>query len=190
MASKIDICNGALMHVGVQPISSFTDDIESARLCNQEYAKVRRSVLSEYPWSCAEKSLALALTTTNPVRTKYDFEYTLPGDLLQVKEWLPTGFKFEVEGNVVITNETDIVLVYTFDNDNPESYDALLVETFEYRLAARLAIPLREDKGLRDRLKEDAAGVLERAEIRDSKMSNNRTQDDPSFDQDVRNIVG
>ena len=139
-ASIISICNSALSKLGASRISSLTEQNKSARLCNEQYEKVRDDVLRSHNWNFATKRVALAVLATTPVY-EYDFEYNLPVDCLKVIEVYP-DIPFVIEGRKLLSNSNAVKIKYTYKNEDVYMYDANFLEALALKLAADLAYPL------------------------------------------------
>lgn len=190
MANKVSICNGALLHLGVEPITSLSDVIKPAQKCNQEYTKVRDKLLEMNDWTFAKKRVQLTSTGVTPIGNQYDTEFLLPSDRIHIIEYLPNFMQYEIEGDKLLTNESTVYCIYIYKNDNTSSYTPLFVELFELELASRLAYPLRQDKDLASMMVQKFNAAVDVAGLRDIKQQYDREQEDPAFDGDVRNTIG
>lgn len=98
MATDIDICNRALLSIGVQQIISALDqDSIEARACNTIYTYIRDWCLGVTNWNFARRSAALSANNqtasppvtpwadTTSVSPPWKYAYTLPSDCLQVQ---------------------------------------------------------------------------------------------------------
>ena len=56
---KVDIYNDALSQIGAKRLATITDEVESQRIISAVYADCRDAVLSEHPWSFAQKRAEL-----------------------------------------------------------------------------------------------------------------------------------
>ena len=150
MAAKIDIVNSALVMLGQDVLTSLSDDSRKARICSQRIDKVLRAVLRAYPWNCAVKRTNLAALTSTPAYG-YTYEYQLPTDCLRVLE-VQDGPEFRIEGRKILTDASaPLYIAYLAEVDVSE-YDPLLEDAAAARLAADVAYPLTNDKGLADRM--------------------------------------
>lgn len=64
MANKIDICNEALDKLGVETITSFSDDSKQARHCSRRYDRLRKKLLRSHWWNFAIKREILVSETS------------------------------------------------------------------------------------------------------------------------------
>jgi len=66
--TNVSICNQALVLLGSDTISSFSDTTnDAAVVCNQIYETVKKQALSLYPWSFALTKAQLAKSSTTPI---------------------------------------------------------------------------------------------------------------------------
>ena len=118
--TDLSICSDALILLGAQPISSFTEGSDAAQACDRLYPDLRDSLLSRYPWSWSYKKEQLARLATEPV-TEWDYAYQLPGDILSGVRALfntastfgsPLRYGWELYGDQVYTNEEEVYIDY------------------------------------------------------------------------------
>ena len=75
--TDIDICARALVMIGAQPISSFSDGSTEALVASNLYTDVVESCLTRHRWRFATTQQALSLLTNTPTG-RYDYAYALP----------------------------------------------------------------------------------------------------------------
>jgi hypothetical protein len=155
MASEVDICNLALSHIGASAtISSLTEQSEEAFHCNLLYADDRDSVLRTHPWGFAKRHLALSDMGSPPGNWSYRYSY--PNDAIYAREILQTDtagdpIKFEIalsdayNSRVILTDQEDAVLVYTYKVTNTLAFDPLFINALTWKIAASVAMPLTRD---------------------------------------------
>lgn len=163
MASIVQICNMALSHIGAGPlISSISppDGSVEAGYCATFYDIARTELLEPGTWSFALKRAALApVTNASEVWT---YAYALPSDCLRALRILrPSlavtvfnqdevalrqddrdGAPFDLEGQVLYTDQPDAVLVYTIDVTDSARFTGSFTATLSYLLASYLAGPI------------------------------------------------
>lgn len=81
-------------------------------------------------------------------------------------------FDYASEGRYVLTDEAELPLLYVFDNKNPATYDAALVEALEQAMMAALAYPVTKSTSLAAELQAMLRDTLAQARAIDG-------QDDP-----------
>ena len=79
--SKFDICNKALVLVGGNTISSFTQNTTESIVANQLYETTLEDLLTKCRWRFASKQSQLSKNTTNP-DARYESSYALPADAM------------------------------------------------------------------------------------------------------------
>ena len=145
---KLTICNIALSRVTAPRMQAITDATREARECNLIYDFNRDLVLSEYDWTFARESVALALDD-DASATGWDLAYSLPADCLAPRRLYNAlgddaePIPFEIRGRVLFTNEIDAELIYTKRVTDATKYDAAFSDALAWRLAADLAVPLK-----------------------------------------------
>lgn len=163
MASIVQICNMALSHIGAGPlISSISppDGSVEAGYCATFYDIARTELLEPGTWSFALKRAALApVTNASEVWT---YAYALPSDCLRALRILRSslavtvfnqdevalrqddrdGAPFDLEGQVLYTDQPDAVLVYTVDVTDSARFTGSFTATLSYLLASYLAGPI------------------------------------------------
>ena len=140
MSSKIIICTNALLQLGSQPISSFTEGTDNALLCSNLWPQTRDGVLRSHPWNRAIKRVSLAPSANEPV-WGYAFAFDLPGDLLTILE-VDTKGDHKVENGQILADENPLLIKYTYRNENVPSYDALMIEAMTWAMMSVLAYPI------------------------------------------------
>jgi len=156
MATKINICNLALTHIGVKNISALTDQQEAARKLTLIYDLEKDEVLRAHNWNFATKAEALALLTavTHP---GFEYVYAYPAKCLFVRKLMDEdgndrgcagqAYPFKeiiAAGNLkgIAANLEDAYAEYTYQVDDTTFFDPIFVKAFSHKLAATLAIPL------------------------------------------------
>jgi len=79
--SKFDICNQALVLVGANTITSFSQNTTESIVANQLYETTVEDLLTKCRWRFASKQVQLSKNTTNP-DARYESSYALPSDAL------------------------------------------------------------------------------------------------------------
>ena len=75
--TKIDICARALIMIGAQPISSFSDGSTEALVASNIYDDVVEASLTRHRWRFATTQQQLSLLTNTPTG-RYDYAYQVP----------------------------------------------------------------------------------------------------------------
>jgi len=148
MSSPITICSNALLKLGARPISSFDEATDAARLCSNLWPQVRDAVLRAHPWNCAIKRTNLA-PKADPPAFGFSFAFTLPADCLRLLE-ADTAFDYVVEGREILGDENPLYIRYIYRNEDPNSYDTLLVDALSAVMQAELAYPITKSTSQQD----------------------------------------
>lgn len=168
--SKVQICNSALIKIGVEKISSLSETSKAAVLCNEQYDKIRRKVLREHIWDFALKRQNLSKLASNPL-FDYEAQFQLPTDCIRpVTTQLGTQTDFVIEGKYLLINSSTCKLLYVRDEEDVSYFDTYFEEALAYWLAADLAYPLRQDLGLSDRMFAKAEQEISRARSYDAQQ--------------------
>ncbi len=80
MSTDIEICNIALLRLGNDLITSFTDG-DKGLTCSKVYPSVKKMLLSIHPWRFATGKRQLARLTAAPVN-EWKYAFQLPSDLI------------------------------------------------------------------------------------------------------------
>lgn len=165
MTTAVSICSNALLMLGKEPISSFTEGSDRARYCTNLYPMIRDHLLRKHFWNCAIKRVLLSPLATAPA-FGYTAQFQLPSDFLRIYEvGYPGAFisDFQIENRVILANVTAMPLRYVWRNDNEDNWDAGLVHVATMMMAAALAYPITQSASLRDTLTKDAMIALREA---------------------------
>lgn len=160
MTTKVDICNEALSLIGSDSITSFEERTSTARRMKTLYDTSRKALLRLHPFTFATKRSRLAQLTQKP-EFGYEYQFQLPNDLIRVIS--VSSEDYLVEMDRLLTNSTDIELVYTFDNINEETFDSLFTECLILYLASKIAKPITGSQGTGDSLFIQCQDLLKQA---------------------------
>jgi len=153
--SPVDICNSALIKLGVERIASFTEDSKAARICNEQYDKIRDSLLYDHYWNFAIKRVMLAKSTDTPA-FGFDCKYALPGDCLRPIRLDKKGFAYKVESGFLLTKLDNAGLLYVSKEVDTSKYTPKFREALAWKLAADFAYPLVQSVSLMATIMEKA----------------------------------
>lgn len=146
MASVVQICNLALARISQDQINSLDEPSPNARFCKSFFDQTRDEILQSNPWRFATRTATLSLLTDDPL-IEWDNQFQLPTDNLRVLELNGSDNRerldyFEVQGNVLLTNETEAIIKYVARVTDTTFYTPLFIEALSCKLAARIAKPL------------------------------------------------
>src|SRR5574340_877312 len=160
MASKIDIFNMALSHIGQsKTVADLNENSPARRACSRFYDTDLDILLSEFDWRFATRSVVLANIGSPP--TNWAYRYRYPNDCLkairlvvpgirdpQEAEEIPFEVIWESSGRSIITDQADAELLYITRVAGAERYPSNFVSALSYKLAASISMPLANDKSL------------------------------------------
>lgn len=158
-ASVVGICNSALLKIGAERISSLSDDNKRAIACNEQYAKLRDEVLADHPWNFALKRATLAADATAP-NWGYARRFPLPSDCLRVIETQYPNQIYKIESGFILTDESDIKILYVFQQTDVTKFSAKFCEALSLRIAADLAYHLAQSASLSQQLLASYSALL------------------------------
>lgn len=183
MASKVEICNSALVSIGASKISSLTENVKAAQEINAKFDIVRDHLFRSHPWNCLINRATLSQDSATPAYG-YTYQYLLPTNPLCLKvlefsngnatfpydnlfnrDNLPV---FVIEGKKLLTSESTAKIKYIGQITDTTLYDASLVETLAAALAAEVCYAITGSNGLTDRAKVNFQEKLKNARFDDA----------------------
>jgi hypothetical protein len=148
--TDIKICSDALLMLGANPISSFTEGTDESNICDRLYPDIKIKTIASYPWSFSFKKVQLARLVTTPT-TEYKYEYQLPSDLIGTPRALydtdqPNSARrreYRLMGDKILTNYEQVYIDYQYNT--PEfALPHYFVQLLKYQLAWHLAMPITD----------------------------------------------
>ena len=165
--TDVSICSQALLLLGANEITSFSDGTAPSAICNKLYPRVKSQTLGMYPWSFTLKKTQLGQLASTPTNV-YSKEYQLPTDMFlgvprAVYASLSTGnlpkiTDYEIQGDKLLTNETTIVIDYqqlVAESAMPSYFVQMMI----YQMAWHLAEPVTDQTTKSDYWKTVALGT-------------------------------
>lgn len=152
MASKTEICNLSLSHIGVgKEIADLdTEDSQEANACRRFYDIARDTVFRDYPWPFTTKMAMLGLVEENPT-VEWRYSYSYPPDCLRARRILsgvrndnrqsrvPYRIVKGDSGLLIYTDERDACLEYSAREEDVLRYPPDFINALSLRLAAYIA---------------------------------------------------
>lgn len=164
MSTPIDICNSALVKVGQEPISSFTEESKSARVLRIQYPVIRDRLIQDHYWNFAVKTENLALLPEAQIGAS-ESRFALPQDYFQAIKLISNRF-YKIESGILITDQPTALLRYVWKNFNTFSYTPLFREALAYAIASDIAYLMTQSNTVATRIEQlakkarlDAASV-------------------------------
>src|SRR5678816_1957082 len=174
MASETDFLNDALGQIGNEAITGMDQGTVAANWCKRQWPPLRKAMLRMHRWKFSEARIQLAAVAIAPA-FEFAFSYTLPPDLLAIREYNGTllradlvsqsywtsmeGF-YKVEGRQLYTSDSEVRLVYSKDIENPDLWDALFYQAAATWLASKLAMSIFKNPKMSQELMKQAIGNL------------------------------
>ena len=154
--SPVSICNSALVKLGAERLNSLTENTVQARVCNEQYEKVRDDLLASHPWNFAvsRKALAEVAGYEDPVG-EYGKAFLLPSDALRILSTnLNLGmtlgeepWEIEVDPTtnqkILLCNISAVAIKY-IRRVPEQSFTTLFAELLSLRLAADIAYAITQ----------------------------------------------
>jgi len=166
MTTRIEVCNSALLNLGAEPISSFTEQTPEARICNAKWDIARRATLGEHQWNFALKRITLAQEVGAPV-FGFDYMYPLPNDLLFLVQVYEDS-DYKMEQKKVLTDRDTCIIKYVFDNIEVELWPPLFIDVMVARMSMELAYAIVRARSMIETQTQLYAQKLQQAKFVDS----------------------
>lgn len=143
MASKIQICNMALIRLSGKVIQSFSDNTVEAKKLNVIYDQVARNVMALGPWTSVTRRATLAQLTDSP-EWGYTYQYQLPTDpacirVLEINECELGDIDYQIEGNKLLVDDSSAQIKYISYITDTEQYDDYLRQAITERLIVEMS---------------------------------------------------
>lgn len=163
-ATEVSICSNALLMLGAQPINDLNEPNERARLASNLYPMVRNYVLRRHPWNCAVKRVALAPDLDAPA-FDWSMQFTLPPDFMRVLSVGEYGAEvdYKIESGKLMCEENPARLRYIWRNENPATWDDMLVWAMTVSMKAVMAYPITQSASLEQVVEDALKDVLKQA---------------------------
>ena len=170
-ASDIALASNAMLLLGANTISSFTDGSSEAQVASNLYEHSYKFILASHRWRFAVKQEKLARLTKKP-EAVYDYQFQLPTDLLYLIRPIDSQ-RYEVYGDKIYSNSAEMVIefVYTVDAGLLPSYFA---KAMEYYLAFQFAVPITGDLAKASFFEEQYNKAIIKAKFLDSSARPNQ----------------
>ena len=158
MTTDISICSQALILLGADPISSFEEETDAAKVCANRYPALKKRIISGHPWRCMMTSKELTRDAIAPIK-EWRYSYIIPGELVGSGAWamfngvaiddLPAK-SYEIFGRRLQTNHTRAII--DFVTVKPESeWPAWFADLVMYAFMADIAFAVTDQQNTVDR---------------------------------------
>lgn len=170
--SNVELCSAALVKLGAESISSFSDGTTESDVAAALYDIVRDGLLGSHPWSFATAHAELVLLPTPPL-SDFDHAFELPADFVKAlsagDECRSRGAVYQIIGREVHTNYEEVTLAYIKRADEAD-FPTYFVSALVNRLAAEFCLPLTENSSRSELLFRLAETELKLAKLIDSQQ--------------------
>ncbi len=190
--TDVDICARALVMIGAQPITSFSDGTTEAIVAKNLYEDTVRDLLTRHRWRFTSGQAQLSRRIDVPLDS-WDAAYQLPANLLVLHDLTVNGYNvvYDRYQNLAYCNAdtADVVVAnYTFraEEDLWPPYFISLVEVY---LASLFAYAVANQIQTADYLDKKALRQLALARNIDSQQQTTRKMDLSLFTR-VRRTIG
>ena len=175
--SAIDICSRALILIGADPITSFTDDTTEALVASNLYEDVARSQLCRMRWRFATEQAQLAVLAAAPTG-RFDIAHQLPTNLLMVNAITveDAPINYTIYGDMVYSNVSSgdkVICDYIYRADEAE-WPSYFIIAIEHHLASIFATSIARDGALAGLLEQKADILMRKAKSIDSQQQTTR----------------
>ncbi len=138
MASDIDIASNALLLIGDNPISSFTEPGAGATAAANLYPDTYAKLLSMHPWTFALKEQELSKLSQSPDElTNFKNAFQVPTDHIRTWVIFPIS-DYAVVGDLIYSNQEELLMRYVFKVDE-SALPPHFTKALEFSLAADFA---------------------------------------------------
>jgi hypothetical protein len=165
----VDICNAALIRIGLPIIAGFTDGTNRANVCASRYESCRDIVLRMHPWSCATQRVQLASSTTSPA-FDYQYQYPMPSDFLRELQVSSSPYmtdctlasrpRYRIESGNILFDFPILYLLYVQRVTNANQLDSLCQQAMALYLAYDIAQLLLQNENLVGQLNKEFEGAM------------------------------
>ena len=167
--SKFDICSKALVLVGANTITSFTENTTESKVSSQLYESTLEALLTRTRWRFASKQVTLSKLTTDPT-ARYDAAYSLPADALIIH---------------TVTVADDVI---KYDRYGERDFPPYFKQTLVFELASLYAGAIARNDQLSDLYHKRSIAQLAIAKAIDSQAQTTRRMEVDRF-KNVRNVT-
>jgi hypothetical protein len=114
------------------------------------------------------------VAVTDRPEVQFGYRYDLPADFLRFREFYDNVDSYAIEQGYILTDETDVGIVYTKKITNSELFDPLFIDVLVVSLAIKMVMPLSQDKTLYDRLYNELANLLRHVRLVEREEANSK----------------
>ena len=149
-----EVSSVALILIGADTISSFTESTTEAKVANQLYSNTLDSYLAAHPWTFASQMVILGREVDVPLE-KWDYSYQMPSptEVIRTRSVTMADYneKYERLGDKIFTDQNnytdDLILHYT-ERPAINLWPGYFLEALTYKLAMKFATSIARDPDL------------------------------------------
>lgn len=187
MASKSQIINAALRALGAGPIN-LNDNTYDAQLMRDVYDLTVEQVMIDGDWACLRRRATLIKSVDVP-EFEYSSAYILPNNLVNVLYFNNqyTGSnrqRYVVEGDKLLTNESQAQIIYTTNALVEEKWDKHLTQTVKAALKVEIARNKSAEESVVTRLLQEYSVLLTNNATRNNKQEGSKEFRSPDLIED------
>lgn len=145
--NAVDICNQALVSLGMNPIVSLEGNDNSSVRCRTLFPICRDRMLREHIWSFALSSVPLQKLAETSPRVDFPIAAALPVDCIRAVR-LNSGRPYILRQNRILITAVPDSLEFVSRIDNAELFDAAFADALASLIAAELALYGTHDAGI------------------------------------------
>ena len=200
MVNRIDICNRALTNIGCEPIES--EEAQGSETVLLAYDAVLDLLLSIYPWSF-NRFLRQLSPKEVPPRAHWKYRFAVPSDRVgpltaiyackdDVARDMPIKL-FEYRGDNDLLADEPVLWVKYPGRPNPARWPGYFSHCVQLAIEAKIALSIREDKGLHDRRQQELHGTpsqgLHGGALGDAEGKDAQSTPSESFEAEAGDLV-
>ena len=175
--SDIDIAARALILIGADPITSFTETSTEALVASNIYEDVVQAALCASRWRFAANQAELNRLSDVPTG-RYDFAYQLPSDMIMLHALTVNDniIEYNIYGDLAYANTSTadkVIADYSF-RVGEEKFPSYFTLGVEYSLATSFAVSIARDEQLASLMENKARLAMQQAKTLDSQQQTTR----------------
>jgi len=158
MPTQVSICNQAINLVGGNRIVNIGDTSKEAVICKDMYDDLRDLVLEDADWVFATQRYLLTPEAASPT-WGYMYQFTIPPEVVRVINASDnidrlngdSDLDWRREGNLILCDVgTNLYMKGVKKITDESRFSAGFTQTFAYKIASNLAIPIAGSRTLHD----------------------------------------
>jgi hypothetical protein len=186
--STTKVCNLALDEIPAKVITSISETSVEANACRRNFDQCLSEMMENPLWTLERQRVTLAELAVNDRGDEWGYAYAMPAGVgwpikvltdsqiadpgtwllagqMVAPQWVWPGERIthEFAGSTIYTGIPEAVLEYVPIDPAISSLGPLFVKALSLHLAAKISMPIKGDRNLKDRLLQDAEVATSRA---------------------------